>query len=183
MPVALGALTAKFINGTLYAVGGVDISGTSSSTLAYDPKTNSWTEKAPMPTAREHLTSEVLDEKLYVIGGRTAGMSANVDATEVYDPINDSWTELPSMPSKRGGLTSAAVNETIYVFGGEQPSGTFNNNEKYEPRTNTWSISQPMPTARHGLAAVSIYDRIYVIGGGPEPGGSQTGLNEIFQSE
>ena len=49
------------------------------------------------------------------------------------------------MPSKRGGLTSAAVNETIYVFG-EEPSGTFNNNEKYEPRTNTWSISQPMPT-------------------------------------
>jgi N-acetylneuraminic acid mutarotase len=110
-------------------------------------------------------------------------MSANVDTTEVYDPINDSWTELPSMPSKRGGLTSAVVNETIYVFGGEEPSGTFNNNEKYEPRTNTWSISQPMPTARHGLAAVSIYDRIYVIGGGPEPGGSQTGLNEIFQSE
>ena len=59
LPIALGALTAKFVNGTLYAVGGVDISGTSSSTLAYDPKTNSWTEKAPMPTAREHLTSEV----------------------------------------------------------------------------------------------------------------------------
>ena len=54
LPVALGALTAKFINGTLYAVGGVDISGTSSNALAYDPKTNSWTEKAPMPTAREN---------------------------------------------------------------------------------------------------------------------------------
>jgi hypothetical protein len=39
-----------------------------------------------------------------------------------------------------------------------------------------------MPTARHGLAAVAIDDKIYVIGGGPEPGGSQTNLNEIFQS-
>jgi hypothetical protein len=40
----------------------------------------------------------------------------------------------------------------------------------------------PMPTARHGLAAVAVDDKVYVIGGGPEPGGSQTNLNEIFQS-
>jgi hypothetical protein len=26
---------------------------------------------------------------LYVVGGRTAGMAANVDANEVYDPIKD----------------------------------------------------------------------------------------------
>ena len=107
-------------------------------------------------------------------------MVANVDANEVYDPIKDSWTDVTPMPSKRGGLTSAAVNETIYVFGGEEPSGTFNNNEKYDPKTNTWTSAPPMPTARHGLAAVSIDDKIYVIGGGPEPGGSQTNLNEIF---
>jgi N-acetylneuraminic acid mutarotase len=77
-------------------------------------------------------------------------------------------------------LASAAFNETIYVFGGEEPSDTFNNNEKYDPETNTWTSAQPMPTARHGLAAVSIDDKIYIIGGGPQPGGSQTNLNEIF---
>jgi N-acetylneuraminic acid mutarotase len=85
------------------------------------------------------------------------------------------------MPSKRGGLTSAVVNDTIYVFGGEEPSGTFNNNEKYNPKTNTWTSTQSMPTSRHGLAAAAVDDKIYVIGGGPEPGGSQTDLNEIFQ--
>lgn len=107
-------------------------------------------------------------------------MGANVDANEVYDPITDKWNVLQSMPSKRGGLTSAAVNGTIYVFGGEEPGGTFNNNEKYNPKTNTWTSDTPMPTARHGLAAVAVDDKIYVIGGGPEPGGSQTNLNEIF---
>jgi N-acetylneuraminic acid mutarotase len=85
------------------------------------------------------------------------------------------------MPSKRGGLTSAVVNDTIYVFGGEEPSGTFNNNEKYNPKTNTWTSTQSMPTSRHGLAAAAVDDKIYVIGGGPDPGGSQTNLNEIFQ--
>ena len=156
LPTARGALTANFINGILYAVGGVDRSETLTSTLAYDPRNNTWTEKHPMPTAREHLTSATINGKLYVIGGRTAGMSTNVDANEVYDPSNNKWTILQPMLSKRGGLASAtAVNETIYVFGGEQPSGTFNNNEKYDPDTNTWTSQEPMPTARHGLLAVA----------------------------
>jgi N-acetylneuraminic acid mutarotase len=107
-------------------------------------------------------------------------MSTNVNANEVYDPITDKWTILESMPSKRGGLASAAVNETIYVFGGEEPAGTFNNNEKYDPATNKWTSDVTMQTARHGLVAVSIDDKIYVIGGGPEPGGSGSNLNEIF---
>ena len=67
-----------------------------------------------MPTAREHLTSATTNGKLYVIGGRTAGMSTNVDANEVYDPANNKWTILQPMLSKRGGLVlrATAVNET-----------------------------------------------------------------------
>ncbi len=177
-----GALTANFINGVLYAVGGIDALGTSNTNMAYNPRTNTWTERAPMPTAREHLASAVVDGKLYVIGGRTDGMVANVDANEVYDPVKDIWTEFQPMPSKRGGLASTSVNGTIYAFGGEEPNRTFNNNEKFDPKTNTWASEQPMPTPRHGLASVSIDYKIYVIGGGPQPGGSQTNLNEIFQS-
>jgi hypothetical protein len=40
LPTVHGALTANFINGILYAVGGVDVSGTSNTNLAYDPRTN-----------------------------------------------------------------------------------------------------------------------------------------------
>jgi len=182
LPSARGAMTANFVNGVLYAVGGIDSQKTLASLLAYDPTTNNWTEKAPMPTtAREHLTSAVVDGKLYVMGGRTSGMSANVDTNEVYDPKTDKWSVLEPMPSKRGGLASAAaINGSIYVFGGEQPSGTFSNNEKYDTTHNKWTIEAQMPTARHGLTAASIGDKIYIIGGGPQPGGSAVSLNEIF---
>jgi N-acetylneuraminic acid mutarotase len=182
LPSARGALTANFINETLYVMGGVDSENTLSSTLAYHPVTNEWTQKASMPTAREHLTSAVVDGKLYVIGGRTNGMAFNVDANEVYDPVTDKWTVLEPMPSKRGGLSSAVVNGSIYVFGGEQPSRTFDNNERYDPWSNTWTFEASMPTARHGLASVAIDNNIYVIGGGPQPGGSRTDLNEIFRT-
>ena len=60
MPNARGALTANFINGVLYAVGGVDELGKSNTNMAYNPTTNTWTERAPMPTAREHLASAVV---------------------------------------------------------------------------------------------------------------------------
>ncbi len=181
LPSARGAMTANFVNGILYAVGGVDSQKTLNSLLAYDPSSNKWSEKASMPTtAREHLTSAVVNGKLYVMGGRTGGMSANVDTNEVYDPRTDKWTVLEPLLSKRGGLASAAVNGSIYVFGGEQPSGTFSNNEKYDMASNKWTVEAPMPTARHGLAAASIGNEIYVVGGGPQPGGSAVSLNEIF---
>jgi Kelch motif len=51
----------------------------------------------------------------------------------------------------------------IYVFGGEEPSRTFNNNERYDIRTNKWFVETPMPTARHGLVAASVDNRIYVL--------------------
>jgi len=101
-------------------------------TLSYDPVSNKWAEITPMPTAREHLTSAVVNGKLYVIGGRSNGMSFNVDANKVYDPTANKWAALEPMPSKKGGLASAVVNGSIYVFGGEQSDGTFNNIEKYD---------------------------------------------------
>ena len=111
LPTARGALTASFINGTLYAIGGIDLLGASDNNQAYDPKTDTWTEKAPMPTAREHLTSAVVNDKLYAIGGRQAdndSPKANVNRIEMYNPLNDSWTIMEQMPTKRSGIAAAA---------------------------------------------------------------------------
>jgi N-acetylneuraminic acid mutarotase len=97
--------------------------------------------------------------------------------------FTDKWTMLEPMPSKRGGLSSAAVaNGSVYVIGGEQPTGTFDNNERFDTLSNTWTTEANMPTARHGLAALAIDNNIYVIGGGPQPGGSSTDVNEIFNT-
>ncbi|MGI0040246.1 MAG: Kelch repeat-containing protein, partial [Nitrososphaera sp.] len=145
MPTPRGALTANFVNGTLYAVGGVNSSFSSpaaplATNEAYDPETDSWAQKAPMPTPRQHLASAVVDDwLLYVIGGRIDSLSSNLDSNEMYDPQNDNWTKLEPMPPKRGGLAAASpVDDNIYVFGGESPTGTFGNNEAYNPASGKW---------------------------------------------
>jgi N-acetylneuraminic acid mutarotase len=184
MPTARGALNVNFVNGILYAIGGSSDRPLGSNE-AYDPSSDTWTSKALMPTARHHAGSAVVDGKIFVIGGRISGSLDNISINEAYDPEQDTWiTSLEAMPSKRSGIAAAAspVNSSsIYVFGGEEPSKTFNNNEKYDAETNKWTSESPMPTARHGLAAVYIEDdKIYVIGGGPQPGLSVSSANEIF---
>jgi N-acetylneuraminic acid mutarotase len=189
MPSSRGALTANFINDTLFAVGGQDSSRkTVNTNEAYDWKKNKWTEREPMPTRRHHLASAVVDGKLYVIGGRQTDKSpdVNIGTNEVYDPKLDKWTSLKSMPTKRSGLAAAALGNNIYVFGGEhpfkddEPLRTFNNTEIYHIKTGKWTAGSPLPTARHGLTAEEVNGTIYVIGGGPEPGLSYSHANEIF---
>ena len=186
MPTARGALTAVFIDGILYAIGGEGESGVMNINEAYNPKTNNWVSKSPMPTPRHHVASAVVDGNVYVIGGRVQGVSpiTNVNVNEMYNPKEDKWITLEPMPSNRSGISAASINNTttIYVFGGEDITKTYNNNEKYDVKNNKWESQEPMPTARHGLSAVASAndDKIYVIGGRPEPGLSVTNVNEIF---
>jgi N-acetylneuraminic acid mutarotase len=71
------------------------------------------------------------------------------------------------MHYKRSRIAAANFDsKSIYVFGGEEPSKTFNNNERYDTKTNKWFLETPMATARHGLGVASVDDRIYVLGGG-----------------
>ena len=191
MPTPRGALNVNFVNEILYAIGGSSDRPLGSNE-AYDPSTDTWTSKASMPTARHHAGSTVVDGKIFVIGGRISDSLENISVNEAYDPQQDRWiTNLEAMPSPRSGIAAAAAAtanassanaSNIYVFGGEEPSKTFNNNEKYDARTNQWTSEPPMPTPRHGLAAVYTEDdgKIYVIGGGPQPGLSVSSANEIF---
>ena len=132
-----------------------------------------------MPTGRDHVATAVVDGKIYVVGGRLGSMARNVDHNEEYDPGSDSWASKPALPTARSGIAAAVVEGTLYVFGGERPRSTFDTNESYAPG-GSWGEGTPMPTARHGHGAVALDNRIYVLAGGPEPGGSQSALNEVF---
>jgi N-acetylneuraminic acid mutarotase len=156
---------------------------------AYDPKNNTWSSKAPMPTPRHHLTSAVVDGKIYAIGGRHTGIQqVQLNNNEMYNPVNDSWTPKALVPSERSGIGSArSSGGSIYVFGSEicdmrynSSRMVFNNNERYEPKIDKWTVETPTPTARHGPSVQFVNGSIYVIGGGPEPCRSSTNVNEIF---
>jgi N-acetylneuraminic acid mutarotase len=177
MPTARGALTADFINGLLYAIGGVNSSRSPVATNeVYDPMSNSWSETTPMPTARHHHTSAVANGQLYIIGGRILGDGVrsdinealtNLNDNEKFDPVNKTWSIQEQMPTKRSGMAAevSPLNGNIYVFGGESLTGAYNITEKYVTNANKWSPEPNMPTPRLGLEAIAIDDKIYLFGG------------------
>jgi len=77
--------------------------------LVYDPTTNSWDSAAPALSARNSAACAVIDDKLFVVGGRTVN-DGNVATLEVYDPAADRWHQLAPMPHAQGGLAAAAIN-------------------------------------------------------------------------
>ncbi len=90
IPTPRGYLAAGVVNGLIYVVGGVTFANGASLTVgsveAYDPTTDSWTVKTPLPMARNGLAAGVVNGVLYAMSG-TAGGGVGLDGTVLaYQP-------------------------------------------------------------------------------------------------
>ena len=85
----------------------------------YDPATDTWEVKKPMPTPRTQLEANVVIDRIYLIGGRTGGQYSTVTSNEVYDPVSESWTTKTAMHYPVVEYASAVVGSKILVMGGK----------------------------------------------------------------
>jgi len=119
------------IGGKFYVTGG------SNALEVYDPATNRWTKRAPMPRRRWLGAGAVLGGRLYVIGGfRSApdGSAQDIVATtSVYNPATDTWSTRAPFPEPFINLSARRVvlngKQRIHVVGGTRPG----NNRAYIP--------------------------------------------------
>ncbi len=120
MPVATNTTVFATVNGKIYVIGGATISNgayyRSNKVYMYDPLTDSWTQKTYMPTARDLLSTVVVDGKIYAIGGHTD--SSILSTVEMYNPETDIWVSKTSIKTPRFGLQSIEMDGIIYVVGG-----------------------------------------------------------------
>jgi N-acetylneuraminic acid mutarotase len=122
MPKARSALSTSVIDGKIYAIGGIvssDMTGPAVSTVEeYDPATETWTQKADMPTARGYLSTSVVNGKIYAIGGTPSNWTSVISTVEEYNPVTDTWTTKPNMPTARCHNSTSVINGKIYAIGG-----------------------------------------------------------------
>jgi hypothetical protein len=179
MPTPRSYLTANVVGGKIYLIGGYvpDNSdfGFSISALneVYDPETDSWTTKEPMPTAASDYASAVVDNKIYVIGGQSIAPHSNLN--QIYDPETDTWSVGAPSPSgirygacAAGATTGLNAPKRIYVLGeiwhlweGEPP----NSNRIYDPASDNWTFGVDVPTKRGSFSVAVVDDMPYAIGG------------------
>jgi len=117
-----------------------------------------------MPTPRFGLSTNVVNGKIYAIGG-TFDMNQALPAVEVYDPATNTWAKKTDMPSASWGHSACVINDKIYVIGGTNPNGSLSTVQVYDTATNTWSKKASMPTARYGLSTSVVDRKIYAMGG------------------
>ncbi len=86
----------------------------------YDPVTNTWDLKRPMPTSRCLFAIGVVNNRVYAIGGSSTDLVKATDTNvhEEYDPTSDSWIDRTPMPTPRRGLGVGVLGDQIYAIGG-----------------------------------------------------------------
>ena len=162
------------VGGKIHAIGGRGLDKITVAThQIYDPPSGKWTEGAPLPTARDHMGVIVVNGKIHVIGGRTAGSGDNTNLHDVYDPATTSRRSAAPLLTARSSGAAAYYHGLILYAGGECKDGkTFSENEAYDPKTNRWlALEAFSPPGRHAFGAAAVGEYAYFAGGALGCGG------------
>lgn len=162
MTTARHLAVAGAVGGIVYVIGGGHCQAREylATVEAYDPASNLWTTRSPMPTPRLDMTATVLDGRIYVMGGIDASETP-LATVECYDPVTDQWTRRASLPNPYVAPFATVVNDRIHVFHAKD-------HVAYDPRTNRWTRLPSLPAAaiNYPQAAGGVIDgRIYLVGG------------------
>lgn len=182
MPTSRSYFGTAVYQNKIYCVGGLILSrdeiekASTGINEVYDPSTDTWKTKTPMPTARYGFEANTVDGKIYVIGGwvqsenmgEHVGKSAQVD---IYDPLTDTWSVGKSLPTAVACYSSAVVDDRIYVISGISVGSTITNiTQIYDPKIDDWvfGASIPIGVKNAGAGAITgnnMLKAVYVVGG------------------
>jgi N-acetylneuraminic acid mutarotase len=109
------------VDGKIHAIAGRMDSYDFNTSLnaVYDPQTDSWSFRAPLPTARSGPSAVYINGKIVVFGGEATGRVFGTN--EIYDPKTDVWEAGTPMAMPRHGLhgqTCAVIGNMVHVPGG-----------------------------------------------------------------
>lgn len=151
----------------------------------FDPGTNTWKKLPDAPRPRDHFQAVMVDDKLYLAGGRRSSaktkefLTLTVGELDIYDFKTGKWSTAASdqaLPTHRAGTTSVAFGKKVLVMGGEssKQEGSHREVEAFNPKSGKWETLMPLIQGRHGTQAVNLNGKIYIVagsgnrGGGPE---------------
>ena len=81
-----------------------------------------WTQMPPLSTARSYHRSIVLDQYVYVRGGKDASKKVTA-SVECFDVVQRQWSSLPDLPQAVSASSVISYGHKIYIFGGRDTDG------------------------------------------------------------
>ena len=159
------------VDGKVFVLGGFTApSLTASSRVdAYDPATDTWTPKAPLPIPVTHEGFAVDGDTIWIVGGYSGNHPGTVVADVYsYDTVNDSWSPGPALPGPRGSGAAAILGRQLHYFGGTLSDRDTNSPDHWVldlDNPTAWTPLAPLPDARAHLSGVALGGLIYAVGG------------------
>ncbi|OXU29185.1 hypothetical protein TSAR_011282 [Trichomalopsis sarcophagae] len=149
----------------LYIIGGQSQKlGFKKTVQINDLETKTWTSVAPMHSERSLSGAVVLNDFIYVCGGRNYSGPCNV--VERYSPESNEWRMMCPMNICRSTLAVVALGDAIYAIGGTFDNAPLDTVERYDPDKNWWkSLNSIMHEKREQCGAAALNGKIYVCGG------------------
>jgi len=139
-----------------------------------------WRARAAAPTSRQEVAGAVVDGRIWVVGGLTAGDAST--KVEAYDPAADRWTAGPDLPLALHHLAVVAYRDEVVVVGGFGRGAA----DLYDGptdrvlalRNGAWVDLPRLRRPRGAAAAAVVGDRIVLVGGRDDDG--LIGPTEVF---
>jgi Kelch motif len=158
------------IGNTLYVSGGETYSGgywhIDGRFWAYDPATNTLTQKAGPPKNTAEGVTGVINGKLYVLPGLCSTyeyppygcVSGPIRTLFRYSPTTNFWSWKRPAPHYHANGAGGVINGKFYVAGGDGVAAL----DRYDPATDTWTTLAPLPKAGPARGAV-LQGKLYVV--------------------
>ena len=130
----------------------------------FDPDTQSWSAKPPLPTFRLEAGVTVAQGKLFVLGGQV-GEGVGSGAVESYDPGTNAWSQHPPLLQAVAKPGAVSIAGRIFVIGGDGPGGPSKLVQRYDLGTGEWTYGAEMPIRRCALGLGLRKGKIVAVGG------------------
>ena len=116
-----------------------------------------WTDAAPIPTPREHLSATTDGTYVYAVGGRNLSSDKNTRGVRALRPGDGGVADAcRTCPRRAAGSRRRASTAASSPAGGEEPTRVLPTVEAYDIDTGTWAPLPSLPVPRHGIALATV---------------------------
>ena len=159
--------TTKATTAYVFSLGGNTASALGTECYQYDVIANTWTAITSLPAKRVVLTSAVVADQLYAIGGSDGAVYVNT--VFKYDILaGGAWTPVATLPKTIAWGKATTYNGKIYLAGGVDAftgGVVIPDVYVYDPGANTWTAATFMPGPKFGGAFSNVGNKLVYAAG------------------
>lgn len=159
LPTPTRAAAAAQVGGVLYVVGGTTPEGNSANVWAWDGE--SWSARAPLPSARFNHSAIAVGDEIYVLGGFREGQELR--DVLVYDTVEDSWRSSTPLRLPTHAFDVVLFRGEIWMIGGRRGEEVLREVRILDPRTGRWRDGPALPKPMELLGAAVVGDEIHAV--------------------